>query len=122
MPACMHACVRACVCVCVCMWFMCGYFRMWEVDTCQELKQLTFGSAPASLSLSPDMNTVIVTHGQNIAFYNAETCAILLSLQSGCLAVSFKGAGAGGGWGGGGMRFFVTVTLLIKAVLECDKL
>lgn len=53
--------------------FCCLSCRVWDVDTCKEVQQLTFESAPSSLNLSANGNIMIITYGQNVAFYNVDT-------------------------------------------------
>ena len=47
--------------------------RVWDADTCKEVQQLIFETAPSSLNLSANGNIMIITYGQNIAFYNVDT-------------------------------------------------
>ncbi|KAK7503034.1 hypothetical protein BaRGS_00005660 [Batillaria attramentaria] len=47
--------------------------RMWDASNGTELKNLSFPSIPNSLALSADGNTIVLTYGQFIAFYSAET-------------------------------------------------
>ncbi|KAL8586963.1 hypothetical protein ACOMHN_062374 [Nucella lapillus] len=56
--------------------------RLWTLETCQEIQQLTFDSAPTSVTLSPNGNTIIVTYGQRIAFYSVDTLAEIKKFEA----------------------------------------
>ncbi|KAK7107989.1 serine-threonine kinase receptor-associated protein-like [Littorina saxatilis] len=47
--------------------------RVWDADTCEEKNKLTFESAPTSLTLTSKGDIMIITFGQNIAFYKVDT-------------------------------------------------
>ncbi|KAG8195868.1 hypothetical protein JTE90_001106 [Oedothorax gibbosus] len=44
--------------------------RFWDMTSLQEVKRLELASSPSSLELSQDGETLVITHGHCVSFYN----------------------------------------------------
>ena len=53
--------------------------RMWDVNNKAEVKKLEFSSSPSSMELSKDGNTLLITHGHWVTFWDISTLVSLVN-------------------------------------------